>query len=317
MRILVTGGTGLVGSALQKITQMSQDDWIFISSRDVDLTDRKATLAFFEKVKPEYVIHLAAHVGGLYRNMREPARFWLANSRINNNVLEASMEVGVIKVLSCLSTCVFPDGLTTLTETDLHLGPPHPSNAAYAYSKRMVDILGRALNQEKKTRFISVIPTNLYGEHDNFNPETGHDIPGLIARMHACVQEKKPFSIWGTGKPLRQFVHAQDFARILTWMIFHYEDEESLIVAPDREVSILNVTEIIAKKLGYTGLLHSTPEKADGQYCKTAQNLKMKHVIPPEYQPIISLEDGIAKTVESYIKLISLHGKLETDQTTK
>ncbi|XP_058421068.1 GDP-L-fucose synthase isoform X4 [Diceros bicornis minor] len=189
MRILVTGGSGLVGRAIQKVVadgaRLPGEDWVFVSSKDADLTDAAQTRALFEKIRPTHVIHLAAMVGGLFRNIKYNLDFWRKNVHINDNVLHSAFEVGARKVVSCLSTCIFPDKTTyPIDETMIHNGPPHSSNFGYSYAKRMIDVQNRAYFQQHGCTFTAVIPTNVFGPHDNFNIEDGHVLPGLIHKVH-------------------------------------------------------------------------------------------------------------------------------------
>uniref|UniRef100_A0A8C3WBS2 GDP-L-fucose synthase n=1 Tax=Catagonus wagneri TaxID=51154 RepID=A0A8C3WBS2_9CETA len=188
-RILVTGGSGLVGRAIQVVVadgaRLPGEDWVFVSSKDADLTNAAQTRALFEKVQPTHVIHLAAMVGGLFRNMKYNLDFWRKNVHINDNVLHSAFEVGARKVVSCLSTCIFPDKTTyPIDETMIHNGPPHSSNFGYSYAKRMIDVQNRAYFQQHGCTFTAVIPTNVFGPHDNFNIEDGHVLPGLIHKVH-------------------------------------------------------------------------------------------------------------------------------------
>lgn len=210
--ILVTGGTGLFGCAIRDIVEKYQlpGKWIFLGSKDGDLRNLEECKQLFNKHKPTYLIHLAAFVGGLFRNMQYKVKFWYDNVNMNNNVLQCANEhkVCVIppmlsyitnsqlkKVVSCLSTCIFPDQVQyPISEADLHNGPPHMSNNAYAYAKRMLDMLGRWYNeQEGIVRFTSVIPTNLFGPNDHYNVESGHVLPGL---MHKCLLAQSRLKMW-------------------------------------------------------------------------------------------------------------------------
>ena len=190
MIILVTGGTGLVGQAIQKIkNSYSEYSFYFLGSQDADLTSYLETRKIFEKVSPQYVIHLAACVGGLFKNMNYKVDMYEKNILINFNVLKVCHELKVSKVVSCLSTCIFPDKTSyPINENMLHDGPPHDSNDAYAYAKRMLEIQSKAYQQQYNDNFICVIPTNIYGEHDNYSLEDGHVIPSLI---HRCYLAKK------------------------------------------------------------------------------------------------------------------------------
>ncbi|XP_016098313.1 GDP-L-fucose synthase-like isoform X1 [Sinocyclocheilus grahami] len=196
MRVLVTGGSGLVGRAIERVVkkegkEREGEEWIFLSSKEANLVSAEETRAAFEKHRPTHVIHLAAMVGGLYKNMRQNLDFWRNNVHINDNVLNMSHEFGVVKVVSCLSTCVFPDKTTyPIDETMMHNGAPHDSNYGYAYAKRMIDVHNRALFQQHGRKYTAVIPTNMFGPHDNYNIEDGHVMPGLIHKTYLAKSEK-------------------------------------------------------------------------------------------------------------------------------
>jgi GDP-L-fucose synthase len=172
IRVLVTGGTGLVGKAIETVIREennSDEFWFFASSKDADLRDRASTHALFDRLQPTHVIHLAAMVGGLFKNLRYKVEFYRENTLINDNVMELSREFKVVKLVSCLSTCIFPDKTTyPIDETMVHNGPPHTSNEGYAYAKRMIDVMNRCYNEEYGCNFTSIIPTNIYGPHDNY-----------------------------------------------------------------------------------------------------------------------------------------------------
>lgn len=190
--VMVTGGSGLVGSGIKSVLEHddikafhANDEFIFLSSKDGDLRDKAVCEALFEKYKPTDVIHLAAFVGGLFINMKKPVEFYNDNLSMNNNIIDCSHRFGVKKLVSCLSTCIFPDKTTyPIDETMVHNGPPHSSNYAYAHAKRMIDVANKAYNQEYGCQFTSVIPTNIYGPHDNFHLENSHVIPGLIHKFY-------------------------------------------------------------------------------------------------------------------------------------
>jgi GDP-L-fucose synthase len=170
--VLVTGGTGLVGKAIEEVVNQSKDSsetWYFASSKDGDLRDKESTKQLFARIQPTHVIHLAAMVGGLFRNLKYKVEFYRENVLINDNVMECCREFNVVKLVSCLSTCIFPDKTTyPIDETMVHNGPPHSSNAGYAYAKRMIDVLNKCYNEEYGCNYTSIVPTNIYGQHDNF-----------------------------------------------------------------------------------------------------------------------------------------------------
>lgn len=303
MVVMVTGGTGLVGAAIKAYIEETEvkanETWIFLSSKDGDLRDRAATEAIFEKNKPTHVIHLAAKVGGLFANMREKVEFFRENILINDNIMECCRIYKVQKLVSFLSTCIFPDKTTyPIDETMLHDGPPHSSNEGYAYAKRLIDTMNRAYAEEYKCNFTSIIPTNIYGPADNFSIESGHVIPGLI---HKCVLAKKngtDFTIWGSGTPLRQFIYSRDLAELTVWVLREYHDPTPITLSVDEEeeVSIKDVALAVAKACKFEGQVVFDTSKADGQFKKTASNKKLRG-LRPDYK-FTGIEEGIQKAVD-------------------
>lgn len=247
------------------------------------------TKAIFERYQPTHVLHLAACVGGLFKNMRQKVDLFRDNLLINDNVIHNSHDFNVDKLVSCLSTCIFPDKTPyPIDESMIHNGPPHDSNCGYAYVKRMIDISNkyswkfygfgtkkllftcRCYADQYGDKFTSVIPTNIFGPHDNFNLEDSHVIPGLL---HKCflsqskigliqclfttsiLESGKPFVISGSGSPLRQFIYSRDLARLMIWVIREYKETEPIIlsVGEEDELSIKQVAESIAKALKFEG----------------------------------------------------------------
>ncbi|XP_076256388.1 GDP-L-fucose synthase-like protein [Rhynchophorus ferrugineus] len=285
--ILVTGGSGLVGKAIQTVVQSEEqqdEKWIFLSSKDADLCDYEATKSIFEKHKPTHVIHLAAMVGGLFHNMSHNLDFLRKNLHMNDNVLQVSFETGVKKVVSCLSTCIFPDKTAyPIDETMVHNGPPHSSNFGYSYAKRMIDVMNQAYCDQHGCIFTSVIPCNVFGPHDNYNPDSSHVIPGLIKKLFDVMQQNgETFTVMGTGKPLRQFIYSFDLAKLIVWVLRDYNEVDPIILSVDEEseVSIKQLAEELAKAFGFKGQIIFDSSKADGQYKKTASNSKLRRYLP-------------------------------------
>ncbi|XP_063060124.1 GDP-L-fucose synthase-like [Engraulis encrasicolus] len=286
--VLVTGGTGLVGRAIERVVKeegaaREGEEWIFLSSKDADLTDGEATKALFRKLRPTHVIHLAAMVGGLFRNMRLNLDFWRKNIFINDNVLQASHEVGVVKVISCLSTCIFPDKTSyPINETMIHNGPPHDSNFGYSYAKRMIDVQNRGYFNQYGRRYTAVIPTNVFGPHDNFNIEDGHVLPGLIHKAYIAQKEGTPLTVWGSGTPRRQFIYSLDLARLFLWVLRNYEEVDPIIlsVGEEDELSIKEAAEGVVEAIQFKGEVIFDTSKADGQFKKTASNDKLRQYLP-------------------------------------
>ncbi|VDP73617.1 unnamed protein product [Echinostoma caproni] len=260
----MTGGTGLVGHGIRLALNSPEYDlarenehWVFASSRDVNLTDPQATQQYFEHIRPTHVIHLAAKVGGLFANMSGNLEFFRQNVLINDNVLASSFSVGVRKVVSCLSTCIFPDQTTyPIDETMVHNGPPHDSNYGYSYAKRMIDVLNRAYSEQYGVVYTSVIPTNVFGPYDNFNIERGHVLPGLIHKAYLSKKQNQPLIVWGSGTPLRQFIYSVDLGRLIIWTLREYNDTSPIIlsVPEDQEISIRQAAQAVANAMGCTQL---------------------------------------------------------------
>ncbi|XP_055919767.1 probable GDP-L-fucose synthase [Eupeodes corollae] len=310
--VLVTGGTGLVGKALETVIKErnTSDVWYFAGSKDGDLTVLTETKALYEKVKPTHVIHLAAMVGGLFYNMNNNLDFLRKNLQINDNVLQTAFEHGCVKVVSCLSTCIFPDKTTyPIDETMVHNGPPHDSNFGYSYAKRLIDVQNRAYFEKNGSVFTSVIPCNIFGPHDNFKPEVSHVIPGMIYRMHKLInedtatkEEDKVFTVFGSGKPLRQFIYSLDLAKLMLWVLEDYDKVDPIILSVDEsdEVTILQVAASIAKAFNFKGKIVCDTSKADGQYKKTASNKKLR-TLKPDFK-FSNFEESINTSVKWFIE---------------
>jgi GDP-L-fucose synthase len=306
--VMVTGGSGLVGAAIKSYIEeeghtLPDETWIFLSSADGDLRDRAATEQVFAKYQPTQVIHLAAKVGGLFANMRAKVEFFRENILINDNVMECCRIYQVTKLVSFLSTCIFPDNIVyPINETMLHNGPPHPSNEGYAYAKRLIDTMNRAYKEEYGCNFTSIIPTNIYGPADNFSIESGHVIPGLIHKCHLAQKNKTDFTIWGSGTPLRQFIYSRDLAELTVWVLREYDDPSPITLSVDEaaEVSIKDVALAVAKAFDFQGNIVFDVTKADGQFQKTASNAKLRG-LKPHYK-FTDINTGIQKSVDWFVE---------------
>lgn len=306
--ILVTGGTGLVGRALQAaVTHQQQqqqgnvdndDVWHFVGSKDADLRDLEQTRALFARLSPTHVVHLAALVGGLFRNLHHQVDFFRANMAMNDHVLLCCHESGVQKAVSCLSTCIFPDKTSyPIDERMLHDGRPHASNEGYAMAKRLIDTMNRCYADQYGHCFTSVVPTNVYGPHDNFHLQDSHVIPGLIHKCWLAKRDSTPFVVFGSGTPLRQFILSRDLAKLIKWVLDAYDSIEPIILSVDEahEVSIRDVALAIADAMVFTGEIVFDTTKADGQHKKTASNAKLRSFLP-DYE-FTSIQDGLRETV--------------------
>ncbi|TBU44968.1 epimerase-domain-containing protein [Dichomitus squalens] len=268
-QILITGGTGLVGQGIKYAIETEPvnshfgkrdgEEWIFIGSSEADLRNKGQTEKLFEKYQPTHVIHLAARVGGVFANMARKLDFLRDNLLINDNVLHTAHEFKVKKVISCLSTCVYPDKVEyPLDETKIHLGLPHESNFGYSHAKRLVDIQNRAYKEQFGDNFTSAIPTSVFGPHDNFDLESAHVLPALIHRCYLSKTNNTPFVVWGSGKALRQFIYSRDLAKLF-----------------DEEITIKQAADAVVKAVGFKGAYQFDTTKSDGQFRKPATNKKL------------------------------------------
>jgi GDP-L-fucose synthase len=291
MTKVITGGSGLIGSAFK--------DGVKLTSKR-DLRDYDKAEFAIGMYKPDVVVHCAAKVGGVGANMEFPADFFMDNIRMNTNVIQACKELKVKKLVSFLSTCVFPDNVEyPLDETKIELGPPHNSNFAYAYAKRMADIQIRAFNQQYGTKYFSVIPCNVYGPNDNFSLEVGHVIPMLIHKCYLAKKNRKTFEVWGDGTPLREFVYSKDVANIVDLLIQKYTGTEPVIISNPTEYSIKQVVDLIVEYMGFKGKVKWLTDKPNGQYRKPSSNTKLLSIIG-DYE-FTTLEKGLKESIEWFI----------------
>jgi GDP-L-fucose synthase len=300
--ILVTGGTGLVGNAIRNISHRYPNyEFIYISSKDYDLTQMGETIKMFQKYNPKYVLHLAACVGGLYKNMNNKVEMFEKNVSMNYNVVKCAHDFKVKKLIACLSTCIFPDKTTyPINEHMLHEGPPHPSNDAYAYAKRMLEVHCKTYRENFSDNFICIIPTNIYGKYDNFDLENGHVIPSLIHKCFLAKQQNIDFVVRGSGKPLRQFIYSEDLAILILWVFEHYDENIILSTHENDEISIEDAARMIARAYNYEERIVFDANYSDGQYKKTVCTQKLKdHFSSFCFTPI---EEGIQNTVKWFIE---------------
>jgi len=294
-KILVTGGFGLVGS------EFTDDKFVHLSSKEIDLRNTEVTNDYLSKNYFESIIHCAAKVGGLGGNMNYKGEFFYDNIMMNTNVIELSRKHRIKNLVVFLSTCVFPDNVTyPLTEKKIHLGPPHFSNDAYAYAKRMADIQIRAYREQYGLNYKSVIPTNIYGPNDNYNINNGHVIPSLIHKCYLARENKTPFTIWGDGEPLREFIYSKDIARLTEWVLENYNEEEPIILSTSEEIPIKNIVEVIVELMNFKGEVVFDKTKPNGQFRKPSDNSKIKGYLPNfQFTPIY---DGLKETIDFFEK---------------
>jgi len=265
-KVLVTGAGGLVGSAVASISaQYPHYEFVFSGHKHHDLTNEESVKALFEETQPDYVIHTAARVGGIGRNLETPAQQYYSNILMNTFVIHYAHLYGAQKLLAFSSVCAFPAGATELHEDILHDGEPYPAHYSYAYSKRMVDVQIHAYQQQYNTNFCSVIPGNIFGEHDNFNLEDGHVVPSLVHKCYLAKKNNTPLEVWGDGTAYREFLYAQDVAKACIELLGrHVELPRRIIVSGQKETQIKDLVELICDAFDYHNIKWLT-DKPNGQ----------------------------------------------------
>ena len=293
-KILVTGGHGLVGS------EFISEQYFKPTSKDYDLRKREDTNRLMIK-QFDSVIHCAAKVGGVGGNINYKGEFFYDNIMMNTNVIEGARLSKVKNLVAFLSTCVFPDQVEyPLTEKKIHLGPPHFSNDAYAYAKRMTDIQIRSYKEQYGLNYKSVIPCNIYGPNDNYDIVNGHVLPSLIHKCYLARENKTPLTIWGSGKPLREFIFSKDVAKLTEWVLYNYNENEPIILSTSEEISLGDVVDMIVEIMNFKGEIIFDSSKPDGQFRKPSDNSKIKNYLPDfKFTP---LYDGLKETIEYFEK---------------
>ena len=275
MKILITGGTGMVGSAFKNIE--TEHELVLIGSRDYKLNRADRAYWMLQNIKPDAIIHLAAQVGGIKANMDYAGDFYINNIRINTNVLDAAknFEVGegnfFIEYMHISGQC----NLSIDRRPNSQWTIPHSSNYAYAYAKRMLDVQSRAYRKQYGCNFITAIPNNLFGENDNFDLENSHVVPAMIRKMYEAKLNDEDVTLWGDGSPLREFTYSKDLAEILLFLLEHYDEEGPINVGNTNEISIKAVAEMIAGILDFKGQIVWDITKPKGQFRKPSDNSKL------------------------------------------
>lgn len=304
-KIYVAGHLGLVGSAVvRRLKKEGFTNLILKSRADLDLMDREAVNNFFKSEMPEYVIDSAAKVGGIKANMTYPAEFLYENLQIQNNLMWAAKESGVKKFLFLGSSCIYPRECPQPMKEEYFMeGRPEPTNEAYAYAKIAGMKLCEYINDEFGMDFTSCMPTNIYGENDNFDPETSHVIPSLLRRMHeAKVGNAPELVIWGTGNSRREFLHVDDLAEAIVWLLNNYSQKQFLNIGTGEDISIKELAEVIKQLVGYKGKLVYDVTKPDGMP-KKLLDVSLLHTAGWHHK--ISFEEGLKRTYEWYLTEIA------------
>lgn len=299
-KVLVAGSNGMVGSAIVRNLKSKGHTNIVCGTRSwVDFTKQRETKAFFEDIRPEYVFVAAAKVGGIMANNNYKADFLTENLQIQTNIIQQSHNFGVKKLLFLGSSCIYPKFATQpITEDQLMTGPLEPTNDAYAIAKIAGIMMCNAYRKQHGFNAISLMPTNLYGPNDNFDPETSHVLPGLIARYHHAKEVAYPYvECWGDGSPMREFLHVDDLAEACYVAMMKYDGDQHINVGTGEDITIKELAETIADVVGYKEEIIWNTTKPNGTPRKVLNVDKMKSL---GWEPKIGLREGIEKTYEWY-----------------
>eukprot|EP01116_Phalansterium_solitarium_P011651 TRINITY_DN273_c0_g1_i6.p1 TRINITY_DN273_c0_g1~~TRINITY_DN273_c0_g1_i6.p1 ORF type:complete len:785 (+),score=320.56 TRINITY_DN273_c0_g1_i6:102-2357(+) len=291
--ILVTGGYGVVGRALQDVVNAEpkgadESQWVFLRRSDGDLRELSQAQALFDKHRPTHVIHLAVTLKSSQGLGQSKVEMWEDNMAINNNILRCARQHGVRKVVSLLSPMAYPNDPSAggsgglehrrLSEATLHLGPPTTGVDTYGYAKRMLEVLSRAYREQYGCNFVTVLPTNVFGPGAAFRPD-GPVIEGCISKVLQSKEQGTPLAMYGSGKPLRQFIYSGDLARLLIWALHHYDDAET-INFPGEELSIAEVVDKVTRLVDFKGEVKWDASKPDGPLRRTLDDEKLRKLVP-------------------------------------
>lgn len=304
-RVYVAGHRGLVGSAIWRhLTVQGFTDVVGSTSSEVDLRDRDKTFTFFDKQRPEVVIDAAAKVGGIMANDTYPADFLSDNLRIQVNIMDAAKDHGVDKLLFLGSSCIYPrHAEQPIRESSLLTGALEPTNDAYAIAKIAGILQVQANRRQHGRHWISAMPTNLYGPGDNFDLQTSHVLPALIRRFHeAAVIGAQEVVLWGTGTPRREFLHVDDLAEAVVFLLENYDDPQTINVGVGEDLTIRELAELVADVVGFDGELVQDDTKPDGTPRKL---LDVSRINALGWHARTPLREGIQNTFAWYLANMS------------
>ncbi len=308
-KIYVAGHLGLVGSAIVRaLKDRGFKNLVLKTRRELDLLDQRAVSNFFSSEKPQYVFLAAAKVGGIMANKNLPADFIYENLQVQSNVLESAKQNGVKKLLFLGSSCMYPrESRQPIKEEYILTGPLEPTNQAYAVAKIAGLITCQSYNKQFGTNFISAIPTNMYGENDNFDLENSHVLPALIRKFHeAKMVGNTEITLWGSGKSKRELLHVDDFADASVFLMENYNNSEPVNIGTGEDDSIKEIAELVREIVGFNGKILWDKTKPDGMPRKLLDVSKLHNL---GWKHKIKLRDGIQSTYEWYVKNVKLKAK--------
>jgi len=309
VKILITGSTGMVGSALARQLSNHNCQLLTPTHKQLDLRDQQAVNRFFSEYQPDYVYHLAAIVGGIHANNTYPAKFIYDNTQMHCNVIQAAYSHGVKKLLFPGSACTYPKlAPQPIHETSFLEGSIEPTNIAYAAAKINGIVMCQSYRREHQFNAIVPMPTNAYGVNDNFDPNASHVIPGLMKRFNeAKIQKLSEVVLWGTGTPLREFIYVDDLADALIFLMEYYDSGNIINVGTMQEITISMLAQQIADVVGYHGTISLDISKPDGAPRKC---LDSSSLFSLGWQPKISLQEGLKRMYEYHFSKESANSEL-------
>ncbi|MBW1782933.1 MAG: GDP-L-fucose synthase [Deltaproteobacteria bacterium] len=301
-KIYIAGHRGLVGSAIvRRLKYSGYDNLVFRSYEELDLERQEGVEAFFDQERPEYVFLAAAKVGGIYANLTFPAEFIYNNLVIETNIIHSSYLYGVKKLLFLGSSCIYPKHCPQpMKEEHLLSGYLEPTNEPYAVAKIAGIKMCQSYNRQYGTRYISTMPTNLYGPGDNFDLKTSHVLPALIRKFHEAKERgDESVEIWGTGAPRREFLYVDDLADACLFLMNNYEDDEIINVGVGKDQTIRELAEMVGDVVGFKGDLSFDHSKPDGTPLKL---LDVSRLTALGWQPKTPLREGIKQSYRWYLE---------------
>jgi GDP-L-fucose synthase len=301
-KIYIAGHRGMVGSAIhRKLIKEGYENFVLKTSSELDLRNQSAVKEFFEKERPEYIFLAAAKVGGIMANNIYRAEFLNDNLLIQNNIIDSAYRTDAKKLMFLGSSCIYPKlAPQPLREESLLTGLLEPTNEPYAIAKIAGIKMCEAYRSQYGCNFISVMPTNLYGPNDNYDLNNSHVLPAMIRKFHTAKEENKPFvELWGTGSPLREFLHANDLADACYFLMQNYNEPEFLNIGVGSDVTIKSLAELIMKVTGYEGEIRWNTDKPDGTPRKLMDVSKLHNL---GWKHRIELEEGIRMTYQDFLQ---------------
>lgn len=300
-RIYIAGHNGMVGSAIYRLLKkQGYTNLITISSKQLDLRNQREVEKFFRTEKPEYVFLAAAKVGGILANNNHRGQFIYENLMIQCNIIHSSYLNNVKKLMFLGSSCIYPKkSEIPIQESSLLSGPLEPTNRPYAIAKIAGIEMCRSYREQYKSNFIALMPTNLYGPNDNYHPEHSHVLPALIRKIYLAKKEcRKEVIIWGSGKPRREFLHVDDLANACLFLMKNYNGSEIINVGSGKDISIMELAQLIKKIIGFQGNLIFDENYPDGTFRKLLDNSFINSL---GWKATIKLQNGIKTTIDDFI----------------